>query len=365
MLNEMKSESLPPLVKRIEGDLKAKILSGKLSPGERLPSMRKISEQLQVSLGIAKQAVNTLTNQGYVRAERGRGVFVEHPWVYRRNIALVLPNLDSEQMSDILRGAKLGMDNGSARMIVQAADYDFNEEADLIQGLNPSFVSGAIVYPAPLKSEIEKLRQIRRRGVPFVLVNTAFETLEANSFTTDTFAIGRLTFEHLVSRGHRKIGVIGNTANSLSSRERLEGANEVLVEVGLHWRDLPKVMDMVSQDRSQPWAEGQKAAEILLKDHADITAIVGMNENITAGVLRALQLRGITPGEDISVMSMSDMRMLDAWIPPITAIRQPFEEMGTRAAHCLQRLLAGEEFPPAWTRLAPKLIDRGSVKDIR
>jgi LacI family transcriptional regulator len=290
---------------------------------------------------------------------------VEYPWAYRKNIALVLPNLDSEHMSDILRGAKLGLDNGSARMIVQAADYDFNEEADLIQGLNPSFVSGAIVYPAPLKSEIEKLRQIRRRGVPFVLVNTAFETLEANSFTTDTFQIGRLTFEHLVSRGHREIGIVGNTANSLSSLERMEGANEILVDVGRHWRNLPKVMDMVNQDRSRPWAEGQRAAEILLEKHTNLTAIVGMNENITAGILRSLQLRGLTPGKDISVLSMDDMRMFDARIPPITAIRQPFEHMGTLAAQCLQRMLSGEDVAPEWTRLAPTLVDRGSVRDIR
>ena len=53
-----------PLVRRIQDALRDRIRSGDLQPGEKLASMRRLAADFDCSLGIVKQAVNTLVAQG-------------------------------------------------------------------------------------------------------------------------------------------------------------------------------------------------------------------------------------------------------------------------------------------------------------
>ena len=53
-----------PIVQQIQKELRKRIRSQNLAPGQKLPSMRQLSEQLDVSIGTVKQAVNTLTVEG-------------------------------------------------------------------------------------------------------------------------------------------------------------------------------------------------------------------------------------------------------------------------------------------------------------
>jgi LacI family transcriptional regulator len=292
-------------------------------------------------------------------------VYVAEPWVSRQNVALVLPSLDSEDMTRILSGVKKGMAEGSARLLVQAADFDFDEEWDLLRGLDPSFVAGAVIYPPPVKSYVDSLRELRRRGVPYVLVNTAFAALDVDAVTTDAVKMGAMAMEHLLSRGHRRIGIVGDTGDCLSATEREEGAEQALHEAGLSLATLPRVnVSAVDLNGREPWANGQAAAERLLADHPDLTAVVGMNGYIALGVMRAIALRGLRVPKDISVLSLSDTMVLGAMIPGVTAVAQACEEIGRLAAQRLNAILSGRSEPPQWTRLPPALVQRDSVADL-
>ena len=75
----IQSASDEPLIEQIRNDLRQKVRSGQLKPGYRLPSMRKLSDDLGVSLGIVHQAINTLTAEGVLDSQPRRGVFVIDP----------------------------------------------------------------------------------------------------------------------------------------------------------------------------------------------------------------------------------------------------------------------------------------------
>jgi GntR family transcriptional regulator len=65
-----------PAYRHVVNDLRALILSGELSPGARLPSVREIAERYSVPTGTAVRAVAELRAEGHVISRQGSGVYV-------------------------------------------------------------------------------------------------------------------------------------------------------------------------------------------------------------------------------------------------------------------------------------------------
>jgi DNA-binding FadR family transcriptional regulator len=66
-------------VSQVVGHFEQAILSGALAPGDRLPSEREISDQMDVSRPVVREALGRLASLGLVRSVRGSGTRVEPP----------------------------------------------------------------------------------------------------------------------------------------------------------------------------------------------------------------------------------------------------------------------------------------------
>ena len=56
-------------------DLKERILSGQIRPGDRMPSENELAESNGISRHTVRKALAILENEGYITAEHGRGTF--------------------------------------------------------------------------------------------------------------------------------------------------------------------------------------------------------------------------------------------------------------------------------------------------
>ena len=74
---ELKKASGVPLYEALYRCIRADILSGKLAPGEKLPSKRALAEHLEVSKVTVEGAYSQLLAEGYLRSEEKVGYFVE------------------------------------------------------------------------------------------------------------------------------------------------------------------------------------------------------------------------------------------------------------------------------------------------
>src|SRR5262245_54742185 len=68
--------SSKPLHKQLYDELRSAILTGRLKPGERVPSTRTLSQSLGVSRTTVTQSYEQLLSEGYLRAATGSGTFV-------------------------------------------------------------------------------------------------------------------------------------------------------------------------------------------------------------------------------------------------------------------------------------------------
>ena len=65
-----------PIYEQIESQIKGLILSGQLSEGEALPSMRLLAKELRISVITTKRAYEDLERDGFIETVVGKGSFV-------------------------------------------------------------------------------------------------------------------------------------------------------------------------------------------------------------------------------------------------------------------------------------------------
>lgn len=76
MLLNLTDLSDEPLQSQISRQIRAKILSGELSAGEVLPSIRGLAGEQRVSVITVQRGYESLERDGLIHARRGKGFFV-------------------------------------------------------------------------------------------------------------------------------------------------------------------------------------------------------------------------------------------------------------------------------------------------
>ena len=72
----IRNNSGQPIYDQISGQIKAQILSGALSPGDALPSIRGLAKDLKISVITTKRAYEELERDGFLDNVPGKGCFV-------------------------------------------------------------------------------------------------------------------------------------------------------------------------------------------------------------------------------------------------------------------------------------------------
>ena len=65
-----------PIYEQISGQIKNKIITGALSPGDALPSMRQLAKDLHISVITTKRAYEDLERDGFIETVGGKGSFI-------------------------------------------------------------------------------------------------------------------------------------------------------------------------------------------------------------------------------------------------------------------------------------------------
>lgn len=167
--------------------------------------------------------------------------------------------------------------------------------------------------------------------VPVIAINRVLPTV---SSVRPAYRDGaRIGVEHLISHGHRSIGlVIGGAGHP----ERELGWRDALATAGLP--EGPIARAAFSR------AGGYRAAQVLLQ--SEPTAIFASSDLQAIGVLRALHEAGRRVPEDVAVAAFDGTPETEYTWPPLTVVRQPVEQLAREA---VRRLIEGEDAVEALT----------------
>ena len=196
-------------------------------------------------------------------------------------------------------------------------------------------------------------------GLPIVMAYAVSVDRQYPTFRLDDITGGYDAIKYLVSKGHRKIGVIAGEYDNTHTINRVLGIQKAMLEERILFD--PELVKYGS------WFKigGYEGMKYLLDK--DITAVFCMSDAIASGAYAALLERGIVPGRDISVLGYDNQDISSGLTPELTTMALPLPEIGCRAAHAIINLI---ENPGAVSediadvRIPSVLIERNSVKQI-
>lgn len=164
--------------------------------------------------------------------------------------------------------------------------------------------------------------------------------------------------KYLISRGHRKIGVIGGKENNFHTQHRLLGYQKALFESGILYN--PSLVRFAKWDKDSAYLE----AKDLLKE--DITAVFCMSDRMAGGVYCHLAEKGIRAGADIAITGFDNQDIAEYFVPGLTTMALPLKEIGNKSADILLREMEGEgeEEMPKEVYIPCTFIERESVHQI-
>ena len=97
---ELKKSPGVPLYEALYRCIRQDILSGKLAPGEKLPSKRALADNLEVSKITVETAYNQLLSEGYIRSQEKVGYFVES--IQRQTVTPIVKTAREEVKEDLI-----------------------------------------------------------------------------------------------------------------------------------------------------------------------------------------------------------------------------------------------------------------------
>jgi GntR family transcriptional regulator len=106
------------MYKQVADQIKDAIASGELKPNDRLPSIREMSESLEISVITIKRAYLDLEMEGYTMTRAGLGTFVAD--VNREALRREkLQEYRAELVRLLETGRKFGIDGDDIRQLIQ------------------------------------------------------------------------------------------------------------------------------------------------------------------------------------------------------------------------------------------------------
>jgi alanine racemase len=205
----------------------------------------------------------------------------------------------------------------------------------LALALGRSTVDGVVAVG--LSADHPELEQIRRAGVPTVLVD-ADDQPGHPSVVVDDEAGARSAAEHLLALGHRDVLVLaveeaapstgGGRPDGVSAR-RLRGYRAAFEAAGVALPDTRVVATRTSIDGGSSafracWSRGDRP-----------TAVLAMSDATAVGTMRAARELGLAIPGDLSVVGFDDVDLAAHVDPPLTTVHQPGRRKGAEAVRLL------------------------------
>jgi LacI family transcriptional regulator, repressor for deo operon, udp, cdd, tsx, nupC, and nupG len=212
------------------------------------------------------------------------------------------------------------------------------------------FVSG---LHADVSADHSRYAALVQSGLPIILVNGHLHALRVTSVSADDEAAVRIAVTHLISLGHRHIGLATGPLRyrpSALKKDSFLRAMKELAEI-----DASELVAV-----SLFTVEGGRAAAERLLD-VPVTAVVCANDLMALGAVRAVQSRGFTVPNHVSVVGYDDSALITFTDPPLTTLRQPVHAMGGAAVRALLDELRGVPIPHGDLLFQPELVVRGST----
>lgn len=314
-----------------------------------ITASRALRSDTQVAKATRERVLATAAELGYAPNLLARGLVQNRT----STVGVLIHELANPFYAPMLSAIESVAAKRGFLVIIGESGLDQQVERKYVERFQQLRTGGIVLTPVTRK--VDHLRAARTGGTPVVVMARRWE--EGDSVTVDNIKGGGLVARHLLSRGHRRLGLVraGDPENT-AIQDRALGFHEILASAGV---SVPDQWDFCTQ---RTWIEdGMEAADRILALSDRPGALFVTTDRMAMGVIHRLLVRGLRVPEDIAVVGYDDIPYAACTEVPLTTVAIPMRRIGELSAEILfDRLDAVGPSQPRQVLLLPELVIRAS-----
>ncbi len=328
--------------------------------GVSTQTVSRVMNKFSYVSGETRQRVETVVEQlGYHPSTLARSLSQQRSYT----LGIVTFGLKYIGPSRTLNGIADKADELGYMLLMKELDnFNINRIDDVIDSLLARQVDG-ILWVAPEIGDNHAWIDERLKNIPVPVLFIAMQPRDdISSVSTDNFQGGVMAIQHLLDCGRKKIGHISGPLSWWEAEERKRGWRETLVAAGLDASEQHCIEGNWSS------ASGEQAFIQLLEAFPDMDAVFVANDQMSLGVLREANRRGIHVPEQLAVIGFDNIPESAYFYPSLTTISQDLQLLGEQAVQNIVEMIHDrQENRPiiAQSRfIQPDLVVRESSKRV-
>jgi LacI family transcriptional regulator len=279
----------------------------------------------RVSRDLRERVLHAAESLDYVPNASARSLSVG----MRKIVGVLLHDMVDSQSYDYIRALEEVADRAGWLIMLANASRNVEKEFRYLRVFRAERV-GAIILSGSGLDDDEYRSRLGRELSAYVkhggrVVMSARHGLPFTEFVPDNIGGARAAVEHLLERGHRRIGIITGPRTITGTVDRLTGAKRAFESYDVPWDDAL----VVEGDFRR--TSGLAGAERLLSRAPDLTAVFAMSDDMAFGVYEAATAHGLRIPSDLSVIGYNDIAMARVLSPPLTTVSYPTAELARGA----------------------------------
>ncbi len=282
-------------------------------------------DENKISKDTQKRILDFAQKNNYQPNQMARGLSLGKS----ETIGLIIPNISDIFYARIAWHIELKAKEFGYNVVFSSSNENAEMEKELIYSMLNRQVDGLII--ASTQKNEEEILKLREAKFPFVLIDRHYPDIKTNYVIVDNFGgISKMT-KHLLNNGRKKIGFISIESQLDAMLQRRLG-----YELALTQEDYEINPSIIKElDTFNYQAEMKGAINEMVSEPSAVDAIVFTTHYLAASGLRELKLLNVDVPGKVAIISFDELGAFDLVDPPITASKQPVDDIGNLAVEIL------------------------------
>lgn len=363
--------------------LRKMIRGGRWIAEGRLPSLRKLAGEFDVSVPAVQAALQILQAEGLVVMHDRRGAFINRAGFRAAGstfVGLLVPfqtrDIDERREAALRDHLSFALDadewsshiNRAFEQTLRAHELDLMvlpvaiDQLDLATATTQRIdrlgtpMAGVLTsgqeFSQPLARDLDK------RDIPWITINPMTPHSVYNFVASDNLHGAKRVGRCLAGMGVRRLLVLSRSMASFRTDvEKVLGLYQGYLE-----REVPADQIVVQPVNANDEASGYHVVQARLAGSDwRPQAIFAVSDMLALGAIRALREAGLGVPEDVGVIGSTGLDLATQTDPPLTTLAQPMAEMGRQAAQMLTFMIREGVRRMVGRRIPGPLVFRESI----
>jgi DNA-binding LacI/PurR family transcriptional regulator len=335
--------------------------------GLKLPSIRELMSEFEVSQLTIDKALETLSKEGLVYSVPYKGIYVNEKKVdisqktLGRKFIVAIPDYNSPLYEDYIAGLSLAA-NGLGE-IVRVIRYDWRERIFTKKRLLKGRADGLIIFPTSSTLTSNDISAISRFDMPVVLLDRILKDFNIDCVASDNGLGGEMVARHLAEVGHRSLAILLSEPDVQTVADRKNGFLKHLK----HFSPQNCNVEVLDAHAKSGDDSTRLAYDLIVNYLCDkspdnvFTALFVVSDSGALGALRALHEAGFEVPDRVSVIGFNGWSLGEFFIPPLSTVEVDIDLICKNAIDILEKRINGVADGPCQIAVPPTLLLRKST----